>query len=75
MIDPAKLATFAFVTALVSLVPGPQMVFVMTQAAWRGRARAPRRSRACSSATRRGSSWPGSASARWRWPGRAPLPR
>ena len=36
MIDPAKLATFAFVTALVSLVPGPQMVFVMTQAAWRG---------------------------------------
>ena len=36
MIDPAKLATFAAVTALVSLVPGPQMVFVMTQAAWRG---------------------------------------
>lgn len=36
MIDPAKLATFATVTALVSLVPGPQMVFVMTQAAWRG---------------------------------------
>lgn len=36
MIDPAKLAAFAFVTALVSLVPGPQMVFVMTQAAWRG---------------------------------------
>src|SRR5688572_2085507 len=36
MIDPAKLAAFATVTALVSLVPGPQMVFVMTQAAWRG---------------------------------------
>lgn len=36
MIDPAKLATFATVTALVSLMPGPQMVFVMTQAAWRG---------------------------------------
>ena len=36
MIDPAKLAAFAFVTGLVSLMPGPQMVFVMTQAAWRG---------------------------------------
>ena len=36
MIDPAKLAAFALVTGLVSLVPGPQMVFVMTQAAWRG---------------------------------------
>ena len=36
MIDPAKLATFATVTALVSFVPGPQMIFVMTQAAWRG---------------------------------------
>lgn len=36
MIDPAKLAAFAFVTATVSLLPGPQMVFVMTQAAWRG---------------------------------------
>jgi homoserine/homoserine lactone efflux protein len=36
MIDPAKLAAFATVTALVSLMPGPQMVFVMTQAAWRG---------------------------------------
>ena len=36
MIDPAKLATFATVTALVSVTPGPQMVFVMTQAAWRG---------------------------------------
>ena len=36
MIDPAKLAAFAFITGLVSLMPGPQMVFVMTQAAWRG---------------------------------------
>src|SRR6188768_3525218 len=36
MIDPAKLAAFAFVTGLVSLMPGPQMIFVMTQAAWRG---------------------------------------
>jgi len=36
MIDPAKLAAFALVTGFVSLVPGPQMVFVMTQAAWRG---------------------------------------
>jgi threonine/homoserine/homoserine lactone efflux protein len=36
MIDPAKLATFAVVTGLVSLFPGPQMVLVRTQAAWRG---------------------------------------
>lgn len=36
MIDPAKLAAFALVTGLVSLMPGPQMVFVLTQAAWRG---------------------------------------
>jgi threonine/homoserine/homoserine lactone efflux protein len=36
MIDPAKLAAFALVTGLISLVPGPQMVFVMNQAAWRG---------------------------------------
>jgi homoserine/homoserine lactone efflux protein len=36
MIDPTKLAAFAVVTGLVSLVPGPQMLFVMTQAAWRG---------------------------------------
>ena len=36
MIDPARLAAFALVTGLVSLMPGPQMVFVMTQAAWRG---------------------------------------
>lgn len=36
MFDPAKLAAFAVVTSLVSVTPGPQMVFVMTQAAWRG---------------------------------------
>jgi len=36
MIDPARLAAFTLVTATTSLVPGPQMVFVMTQAAWRG---------------------------------------
>jgi threonine/homoserine/homoserine lactone efflux protein len=36
MIDPAKLLLFATVTGTVSLVPGPQMVFVLTQSAWRG---------------------------------------
>lgn len=36
MIDPAKLILFATVTGTVSLVPGPQMVFVLTQSAWRG---------------------------------------
>lgn len=36
MIDPARLAAFTLVTAATSLVPGPQMLFVMTQAAWRG---------------------------------------
>ena len=36
MIDPALLAAFAAVTGLVSLVPGPQMLFVLTQTAWRG---------------------------------------
>ena len=36
MIDPAKLVAFAVITGVVSLMPGPQMVFVMTQAAWRG---------------------------------------
>lgn len=35
-LDPARLAAFIAVTALTSLAPGPQMVFVMTQAAWRG---------------------------------------
>jgi len=36
MIDPARLAAFVLVTGTTSLVPGPQMLFVMTQAAWRG---------------------------------------
>ena len=35
-IDPARMAAFIAVTGLTSLAPGPQMVFVMTQAAWRG---------------------------------------
>lgn len=37
MIDPAKLLLFTTVTGAVSLVPGPQMMFVLTQSAWRGR--------------------------------------
>ncbi|MCW1429832.1 LysE family translocator [Novosphingobium sp. JCM 18896] len=36
MLDPARLAAFTLVTGATSLVPGPQMLFVMTQAAWRG---------------------------------------
>lgn len=36
MIDPEKLAAFALVTGLTSVVPGPSMVFVLGQAAWRG---------------------------------------
>lgn len=36
MIDPGKLVLFATVTGMVSLVPGPQMMFVLTQSAWRG---------------------------------------
>ena len=35
MIDPARLAAFAALTALTSLVPGPNMLFVLAQAAWR----------------------------------------
>jgi threonine/homoserine/homoserine lactone efflux protein len=35
VIDPARLAAFAAVTALTSLVPGPSMLFVLSQAAWR----------------------------------------
>ena len=35
-IDPTRLAAFIAVTGLTSIAPGPQMVFVMTQAAWRG---------------------------------------
>jgi homoserine/homoserine lactone efflux protein len=36
MIDPALLATFAVVTGLTSLTPGPSMLFIMSQAVWRG---------------------------------------
>ena len=35
MIDPARLAAFAAVTALTSVVPGPSMLFVLSQTAWR----------------------------------------
>ena len=35
MIEPARLAAFAAVTALTSLVPGPSMLFVLSQTAWR----------------------------------------
>ncbi len=33
-----KLAAFALATTVSSLIPGPAMMFVMTQAIWRGRA-------------------------------------
>ncbi|WP_423142687.1 LysE family translocator [Parablastomonas sp. CN1-191] len=36
MIDPARLLAFAGITATTSAVPGPSMVFVLTQSAWRG---------------------------------------
>jgi threonine/homoserine/homoserine lactone efflux protein len=36
MIDAAKLAAFALVSGMTSLVPGPSMLFVMGQAMWRG---------------------------------------
>lgn len=36
MIDPEKLAAFAVVTGTTSLVPGPSMLFVLSQSAWRG---------------------------------------
>ncbi len=36
MLDPTRLAAFTMVTAAASLVPGPQMLFVLTQSAWRG---------------------------------------
>lgn len=36
MIDPAKIAAFAVMSAAASLVPGPSMVFVMGQSIWRG---------------------------------------
>lgn len=35
MIDPGRLAAFAALTGIVSLVPGPNMLFVLGQAAWR----------------------------------------
>lgn len=36
MIDAEKLAAFALVTGLTSLVPGQSMLFIMGQAMWRG---------------------------------------
>lgn len=36
MVDPAKLAAFALMSAAASLVPGPSMLFVMGQSIWRG---------------------------------------
>jgi threonine/homoserine/homoserine lactone efflux protein len=35
-IDLAKLAAFALVSGLTSLVPGPSMLFVLNQSVWRG---------------------------------------
>jgi len=34
--DPGKLATFALITTLNSITPGPNMMFIMTQSVWRG---------------------------------------
>lgn len=36
MIDPQRLAAFLLVTATTSMVPGVSMLFVMSQAVWRG---------------------------------------
>jgi len=36
MIDPARLSAFVLVTSIASAIPGPQMIFVLTQTAWRG---------------------------------------
>lgn len=36
MIDPGKLAAFALVTGLTSMIPGPSMLFVLSQSVWRG---------------------------------------
>jgi threonine/homoserine/homoserine lactone efflux protein len=36
MFDAEKLAAFAVVTAMTSIVPGPSMIFVMTETLWRG---------------------------------------
>ena len=38
MIDPARLAGFAIMSAAASIVPGPSMLFVMGQSIWRGSA-------------------------------------
>lgn len=36
MIEADKLAAFVLVTGMTSLVPGPSMLFVLSQSAWRG---------------------------------------
>lgn len=36
MIDPQKLAAFVVVTGMTSLIPGQSMLFVLSQAVWRG---------------------------------------
>ncbi|MBC2668915.1 LysE family translocator [Novosphingobium piscinae] len=36
MLDPARLVAFLLVSGTTSLIPGPQMLFVLTQTAWRG---------------------------------------
>ena len=36
MIDADKLAAFVLVTGMMSVVPGPSMLFVLSQSAWRG---------------------------------------
>jgi threonine/homoserine/homoserine lactone efflux protein len=36
MIDPERLAAFVLVTGTTSLVPGPSMLFVLSQSIWRG---------------------------------------
>ena len=36
MIDAERLVAFAIVTGMTSLVPGPSMLFVLSQSAWRG---------------------------------------
>ncbi len=36
MIDAERLAAFALVTGMTSLVPGPSMLFVLSQSAWGG---------------------------------------
>jgi threonine/homoserine/homoserine lactone efflux protein len=36
LIDTGKLAAFALVSGMTSLVPGPSMLFIMGQAMWRG---------------------------------------